>query len=396
MTGTPAAAEHAVDTNQDLRWMSLAWLVVGPMVFAVTAAVAYRPSFAGPLEIALAVLPIIVLIATIAALLGPLRHFGLVAQRSAIAVALSGWAVLMFDNENWLFLTFILYAVCFSAGQWLGVALAGAMSAVWTAAWVVSGDPAWMLPIPGTVFVVSALLAVTIYRAEQTKDEQAELIRQLTETRQELAAAERSKGILEERARFASEIHDTLAQGFTSIVLVTRAAMRTGDAQQALASNEATALESLDAARRLVDAIRPAELDTASLPDALDRQVSISLPAEVESQFQVVGQPRSLSGTVEVTLLRATQEALLNIRNHAKAEHVHVTLSYLDDVVALDVRDDGIGFVPGTTQDRGQLTGGQGLKALEQRAESLSGQLTIEAMESGGSVVSVLLPTAAP
>ncbi len=392
MTASPIAEQRAGDGG-DLRWMSLGWLIVGPVVFAITAAMAYRPSFESPGQIALAVLPVIVLIATMVALIVPLRGFGLPVLRGAIAVALSGWTVLMFDNENWLFLTFVLYAVCFSAGPRLGIALAGAMSVVWTAAWVLSNEPLWVLPIPGAVFMVGGLLALTIYRVEQTKAMQAELIRELTETREELAAAERSKGVLEERARFASEIHDTLTQGFTSIVLVSRAALRTGDAESALISNEATALENLDTARRLVDAIRPAELDTASLPDALDRQVGVSLPADVVGRFQVVGQPRSLTGTVEVTLLRATQEALLNIRNHAKAQHVHVTLSYLDDLVALDVRDDGIGFVPGAVEDRGRLTGGQGLKALEERAKSLSGQLTIETMESGGSVVSVLLPT---
>ncbi|MGI9595376.1 MAG: sensor histidine kinase, partial [Acidimicrobiales bacterium] len=222
------------------------------------------------------------------------------------------------------------------------------------------------------------------------------LISELTRTRQQLADSERSKGVLEERARFAGEIHDTLAQGFTSIVLVSRAALRAGDTERALLSIEGTALENLDAARRLVDAIRPPELAIASLPDALDRQVSASLPTDVRSQFQVVGQPRSLNGTVEVTLLRATQEALLNIRNHADARHVHVTLSYLDDVVALDVRDDGVGFVDGEVEDRGRLTGGQGLRALEERARSLAGELTIEAVETGGSVLSVLLPAARP
>lgn len=393
MTAAPVAEAEA---NRDLQWMTVGWLVVGPIVFAVTAALAYRPSLDGPRDIALALLPIVVFIATMAGLIAPLTRAGLSVQRSAIIVALGGWAVLMFDNENWLFLTFVLYAVCFSAGQWLGVGLAGAMSIVWTMTWALSDEPPWILPIPGAVFVVSALLAATIYRVERTKEAQAELIQQLTTSRQELAASERTKAILEERARFASEIHDTLAQGFTSIVLVSRAARRTGDTQQALASNEATALENLDAARRLVDALRPTELDTASLPDALGRQVSKSFPADVECQFQVVGQPRSLSGTIEVTLLRATQEALLNIKNHAEAQNVHVTLSYLDDLVALDVRDDGIGFVPGTTQDRGRLTGGQGLQALEKRARSLSGNVTIEAMESGGSVLSMLLPDTTP
>lgn len=173
--------------------------------------------------------------------------------------------------------------------------------------------------------------------------------------------------------------------------------MRTGDPEQALEEIEATALENLSAARRLVDAIGPAELEAAaSLPDALGRQVERSLPPDVLSRFEVIGTPRRLSGTVEVTILRAMQEALLNVRTHSRANEVEVTLSYLDDVVALDVRDDGIGFTSNEVNDRGPLTGGQGLRVLESRAKALAGELTIEGRESGGSVVSILLPTANP
>lgn len=387
-----APAEQMVENSQDMRWMSYGWLVIGPLVFAVTAATAYRPSFATLEETALAIVPFVVLVATIVALLGPLGRVGLVTQQGATVVAVAGWAILMLENDNWSFLTFVLFALCFSAGPWFGMALAGAVSMIWATAWAVSGQPTWMLPIPVAVFVVGALLALTITRTELTKQRQADLIVQLTRTRQELADAERTKGILEERARFASEIHDTLAQGFTSIVLVSRAALRNGDTERALISNESTALENLAAARRLVAAIQPAELDTASLPDALDRQVNSSLPTGIESEFRVVGEPRALNGAVEVTLLRAAQEALLNIKNHAHAQHVDVTLSYLDDVVALDVRDDGVGFKAGAVHDRGRLTGGQGLEALQKRAQSLSGELRIEALESGGSVVSMLLP----
>ncbi|MGI9594650.1 MAG: hypothetical protein ACR2QK_00740, partial [Acidimicrobiales bacterium] len=210
---TTPLSEQEVDASGDMQWMSLGWLVVCPILFAVAAALAYRPSFDGPGEIALAVAPVIVMAATVIALVAQLRGLGLTVQRIAIAVALGGWTVLMFDNENWQILTFILYAICFSAGRWLGIAFAGAMAVVWTAAWVVADEPVWILPIPSAVFLVGSLIALTIYRIESTNAEQAELIRQLKETRHDLAVSERSKGILEERARFASEIHDTLAQG---------------------------------------------------------------------------------------------------------------------------------------------------------------------------------------
>ena len=91
--------------------------------------------------------------------------------------------------------------------------------------------------------------------------------------------------MLEERARFAGEIHDTLAQGFTSIVLLSRAGQRTGEVERSLAEIEITAQENLVAARRLVDAIGPAELGAASLPDAIARQVDRSLGPEVSRRF---------------------------------------------------------------------------------------------------------------
>lgn len=219
MTTTPQTEKDAVDSPV-LYWMSIGWLVLGPVVFTVTAAIAYRPTFDSAGSIAMAILPFVVLMATMTALVAPFRSLATPVHLTAAGIALGGWAVLMFDDENWLILTFVLYAVCFSVGRRLGIVLAGIMSSIWTLAWIASDEPAWILPIPIAVFVVGSLIALTIYRVETTNEEQAELIRLLTTTREELAAAERSKGILEERARFASEIHDTLAQGLTSIVLV--------------------------------------------------------------------------------------------------------------------------------------------------------------------------------
>ena len=91
-------------------------------------------------------------------------------------------------------------------------------------------------------------------------------------------------------------------------------------------------------------------------------------------------------------LLRAAQEALRNIDTHAKADHVHVTLSYLGDTVVLDISDDGVGFEPGDVHDRGALTGGQGLATLARRAEALGGTLQIESTAGRGTTVSLHLP----
>ena len=108
----------------------------------------------------------------------------------------------------------------------------------------------------------------------------------------------------------------------------------------------------------------------------------------------VTGTVRPLHPSVEVTVLRAAQEALSNARKHSGASRLNVTLSYMDDAVALDVQDDGLGFDP----DRGgkQLSdgsaGGFGLVAMRQRVEQLGGTLLIESAPGHGTTLVVNLP----
>jgi signal transduction histidine kinase len=118
------------------------------------------------------------------------------------------------------------------------------------------------------------------------------------------------------------------------------------------------------------------------------------------------GDPRPLHPEVEVTLLRVAQEALTNVAKHASASNAWVTLSYMEDVVTLDVRDDGAGFAcPGPGQadgaDQADRTGradstgqagGFGLIAMRQRVTRLAGQLEIESEPGAGTVVSASLP----
>ncbi len=385
-------AEAEGDVREPITWFSFVWLLIGFSSFALVAAVAYDPAFDSAGATALSLIPFVVLLAMTVVFSQPVIEIPQRVALVATGIAIGGWAIIVFSDDRWTILTFAMYSVCYSAGRSAGLWLAALVSAAWAASWYVDGSPIWTLVIPVGVFFVSGMISLTLYRAGEVNNEQAELIRRLTEAQRDLAISERSKGILEERSRFASEIHDTLAQGFTSIVLLSRAAQRTGETTDGLISIEETAQENLEAARRLVEAIKPPELETGSLPDALDRHRDACLPPEIQSTLRVVGTPRQLTGAVEVTLLRAAQEALLNVRTHAEASNVDITLSYLDGLVALDVRDDGIGFEAGRVSDRGSLTGGQGLRVLERRAESLSGNFAIEPLEGGGSVVSVQLP----
>ena len=107
----------------------------------------------------------------------------------------------------------------------------------------------------------------------------------------------------------------------------------------------------------------------------------------------MTGEPRQLADVTDECILRVTQEALANVRKHADAARVTVTLSYLDDGVALDVRDDGIGFEPAIFAARGDgLLGGVGLQLMLDRVEQLGGTRVIESSAGDGTSVVVQLP----
>jgi len=216
--------------------------------------------------------------------------------------------------------------------------------------------------------------------------------------------------VLEERQRLAREIHDTLAQDSASIVMHLEAAEGAlqGDShedtdslaavQEHLDQARRTARESLAQARRLVWALRPDLLEGASLPTALERVVTRwSRENSVGASATTTGTPYRLPAEVEVTLLRAAQEALTNIRKHAGANQVAVTLSYMGDVVVLDVQDDGLGFSPPgpAGPPAGQARGGFGLTAMRERVEQLGGMLLIESAPGEGTTLVVEIPTPA-
>jgi signal transduction histidine kinase len=227
--------------------------------------------------------------------------------------------------------------------------------------------------------------------------ERRQLIDELERTRRELAAAEREEGILEERGRLAREIHDTLAQGFASIVAHLEAAKGSLDQDQArvgrhLEEAEDVARQSLADARGLAWALRPESLSSGGLAAAIERSLASTFrDSSVAASVTVTGPARALHPNVEVTLLRAAQEALANVRRHASAHEVSVTLSYFDDAVSLDIADDGVGFDPDRIAPG--PSGGLGLLGIRERAEALGGSVAIESTRGHGTTIGINLPT---
>ena len=201
----------------------------------------------------------------------------------------------------------------------------------------------------------------------------------------------------------AHEIHDTLIQGFASIVMNLEAAegsLEDGSTPARSHLNEArrTARENLAEARRIVWALQPEALEEAPLPEALTRLAEEwSRGSGATAGVTVTGAPRPLPPEAEVTLLRAAQEAMTNIRKHALASRALLTLSYMEDRVALDVRDDGVGFDPdGMSAVLGEKgTSGFGLKAMHERAERSGGTLLVESEPGRGTTLVVALPVRA-
>jgi signal transduction histidine kinase len=112
----------------------------------------------------------------------------------------------------------------------------------------------------------------------------------------------------------------------------------------------------------------------------------------IDAVLTTTGDPRPMHADVEVTLLRAAQEALANVAKHAKAGRVGLTLSYMADVVTLDVRDDGVGFEPDARRAHGSADGGFGLAGMRQRVQRLAGRLDIESEPGGGTAISATVP----
>ncbi|MBG0821978.1 sensor histidine kinase [Planomonospora sp. ID91781] len=207
-----------------------------------------------------------------------------------------------------------------------------------------------------------------------------------------LLAAARRTGVAGERGRLAREIHDTVAQGLAGIVMQLEAAEEAvGDAdavRRRLAAARSLARESLTEVRRSLDGLRPGPLVETRLPEALSALVTgWSATHELPATLTVTGTARLLHPEVEVTVYRAVQEALANVARHARAGKTGVTLSYMEDVVVADVRDDGVGFDPA-----GAGGGGFGLTAMRQRVVRLAGSAEVESAPGQGTAVSVTVP----
>jgi signal transduction histidine kinase len=232
-------------------------------------------------------------------------------------------------------------------------------------------------------------------------DERAQLLQALRATQDELAQTHHAAGVAAERERVAREIHDTLAQGFTSVVTQAQAASAALDrgedrtARERLDLIETTARENLAEARGLVAAFAPVPLQDSTLSEALRRladrftaETGTTVRVDVDGPVDASDDGGTIGPASDVVLLRAAQEALSNVRRHAGASAVTVRLRRADGAVELEVSDDGRGLPP-------QLSEGFGLTGMRERAAAAGGELEVGPGTAGGTRVRLRLPVSA-
>lgn len=291
---------------------------------------------------------------------------------------------------------FVLYPQCWllSERDRDGILATLLLTAAAAAGPVFGGEGSWAdlrTQTPSIVVGCAFSLALGLYvlRLIDQSRERAELLERLTAAQEELASAHHTAGVVAERERLAAEIHDTLAQGFTSIAMQAEAALaqhgQSPDADR-LRLIARTARDNLAEARALVEAFSPAPLEDAVLVDAVLRVASrFEDETGVGIEVNVIGLIDGIHRDHEVVLLRAVQEGLSNVRKHADARHVTVTLSAVDDTLTAEVRDDGVGFA----DRRGT---GFGISTMTTRLRDVGGVVDLTSDVGLGTTLRVAIP----
>lgn len=207
-----------------------------------------------------------------------------------------------------------------------------------------------------------------------------------------LSKQSRQAAVVAERNRMARDIHDTLAQGFTGVIVQLEAAedaQTQGFARETAAHIERArelARESLREARRSVHALRPLALAEKSLCVALQELIrKMTKGTNLHAEFTSQGQPHALPQQWEENLLRVGQEVLTNTLRHSRASHFRAHLAFDLKTIRLALRDDGIGFNPASRFE------GFGLLGIKERVESMGGKLRIESAAGKGTAIFVVL-----
>ncbi|WGD37166.1 sensor histidine kinase [Lysinibacter sp. HNR] len=309
-------------------------------------------------------------------------------------VVLSLWSALVFLAPSFWWCAFSLFFISRRRlPRSLSIITVGIITTV--TVWALTAlarNVEWTIPVGA---IVIAILLNSVYsRIDRDNVKLERLISDQIRTREQLASTEHQAGMLAERQRISHELHDTVTQGLTSSLLMMEASLQTwesspDDARSSLAIATNTVRANLEETRNMVHQLGSPRLDGVSLSAALQR-LTDELPG---AECYVEGEPYQLDEDTTHAVLRISQSALENVRQHAQAKQVRLTLTYLPKQVNLDILDDGVGFVPDQTATP-SARGGYGLRAMQQRVDTLGGIFTIESTPGEGTAIAAQFPTA--
>ncbi|MGW0928231.1 histidine kinase [Streptomyces sp. NPDC002644] len=384
-------ADSRTSEDRVLRWNSAGWVLFGllpPAVAARDAATARRTWLLGLLAL-IALCHVLAFGRPRKPALDPRVYLAVLALvLGATSYLLDGGAAFYTVSlpQFWLLGRSPRQAIVLSGAAAVLTALGGVLDQGWSPQ-LLDGNAAFTV----VAYAAGVGLGLWAHRlTARSEARQAQLAAELAYSQAELAAAYQRQGAAEERERLAREIHDTLAQGFASIVVLAEAARTAAPTDPArcveqLTSIERTARENLAEARVLVGAAPESGVaagpPAATLRRTLDRFVQdtgLAVTAELSDV--------DLDQRTRVALLRCTQETLANVRKHAGASTVGVVLTEVPGGVELEITDDGRGFVVEEAR-------GFGLDGMRRRLAELDGALSVTSSLGDGTRVLVTLPT---
>ncbi|HEX2317062.1 MAG TPA: sensor histidine kinase [Thermomonospora sp.] len=327
--------------------------------------------------------------------------------RPVAAVALSAFAAGLLSGQEPLFTTaFAALYTLYALGRHLPRQSAGALAVGASATVGVIYLAAQSLDeVPWPAALLAVLAAIGLGDARRVKESaertEAEAQERNNETLTRLTAVQREQAVMRERARIARELHDVVAHSVSMIAVQAETAPYTMNdlspqAREGYLEIARTAREALVEMRRLLGVLRadagagPPESAPQPRLDRLPDLIDQHRGAGGSARLEVRGDPRDLSATVELSAYRIVQEALTNARRHAPGADVRVELAYLNDRLAVRVRDTGAA-APTMVLDPAQ-PGGHGLVGMQERATMLGGRFSAGPANDGGFMVEAELP----
>ncbi|GAA4993343.1 sensor histidine kinase [Actinopolymorpha pittospori] len=312
----------------------------------------------------------------------------LVVGLAVVAYLLEGGASLFIMSLPlfWIFATGPRQAIGFSGAAAATSIIGGTAPQGWSPNFLTGNVIAILIG-----YAASVLLGLWMDKVLGQSDERARRLNtELEHAQHQLAQAHQRQGAADERERLAREIHDTLAQGFASIVVLAEAARSDLDTDparstQQLLSIENTARENLAEARALVSSAPAGGIPAGSVAQTLRRTLDrfsedTGLTVNADLRDVDCDQP------TRIALLRCTQESLANVRKHAAASTVGIVLSEHPFGIELEITDDGRGFVV-------EESHGFGLNGMRKRLAELGGELTVTSSVGDGTRVLAMIPS---